>query len=86
MQGIEQKCIHNYNASVGKHGRNEDRLEDTGLDGMHKNRMDHAEVGWEGVEWIDQVRNRNQWNICALLRTLMPLLDTDKSFRLWLTL
>jgi hypothetical protein len=45
MHGIEENCIHNYNILVGKHGRNEDRLEDNRLDGMHRNRMDDAEVG-----------------------------------------
>jgi hypothetical protein len=45
MHGIEQKYIHNYNILVGKHGRNEDRLKDTGLDVMRTNRMDDAEVG-----------------------------------------
>jgi hypothetical protein len=29
------------------------------------------EIGWDGVDWIDMVQNRDQWR--ALLNTLLNL-------------
>jgi len=32
-------------------------------------RMDLREIGWEGVEWIHLVQDRNQWRV--LVNTIM---------------
>jgi hypothetical protein len=34
-------------------------------------KMDLREIGWDGVDWIDLARNRDQWN--ALVNTVMNL-------------
>jgi hypothetical protein len=26
-------------------------------------RMDLREIGWDGMEWIDQAQDRDQWNL-----------------------
>jgi hypothetical protein len=33
--------------------------------------MDHREIGWDGVDWIDLAQDRDQWS--ALVNTLMNL-------------
>jgi hypothetical protein len=33
--------------------------------------MDHREVGWDGIDWIDLAQNRDQWR--ALVSTIMNL-------------
>jgi hypothetical protein len=35
-----------------------DNLEDQDVDGM---RMDHREIGWAGVEWIQLAQDRDGW-------------------------
>jgi hypothetical protein len=32
-------------------------------------RIDRSEIGWEGVDWIHLVQDRNQWR--ALVNTIM---------------
>jgi hypothetical protein len=34
-------------------------------------KMDLREIGWDGVDWIDLVQDRNQWR--ALVNTVMNL-------------
>jgi hypothetical protein len=34
-------------------------------------KMDHGEIGWDGMDWIDLVQNRDQW--MALVNTVMNL-------------
>jgi len=34
--------------------------------------MDHREVGWEGVEWIQLTQDRDHW--WAVVNTVMSLL------------
>jgi hypothetical protein len=34
-------------------------------------KMDLREIGWDGVDWIDLVRDRDQWR--ALVNTVMNL-------------
>jgi hypothetical protein len=36
-------------------------------------RMDLGEVGWNGVDWIDVVQDRDKWR--ALVNTVMNLLE-----------
>jgi hypothetical protein len=36
-----------------------DHLEELGIDGR-KIRMDHREIGWEGVGWIHLAQDRDQ--------------------------
>jgi hypothetical protein len=33
--------------------------------------MDHREIGWDGMDWIDLAQDRDQWR--ALVNTLMNL-------------
>jgi hypothetical protein len=33
--------------------------------------MDLREIGWDGMDWIDQAQNRDQWR--ALVNTVMNL-------------
>jgi hypothetical protein len=33
--------------------------------------MDHREIGWDGIDWIDLAQDRDQWR--ALLNTAMKL-------------
>jgi hypothetical protein len=35
-------------------------------------KMDVTEIGWDGVDWIDQAQDKNQWR--ALVNTVMNLL------------
>jgi hypothetical protein len=35
------------------------------------NKMDHREMGWGGMDWIDQAQDRDQWG--ALVNTVMNL-------------
>jgi hypothetical protein len=34
--------------------------------------MDHREIGWDGMDWIDLFQDREQWK--AFLNTVMNLL------------
>jgi hypothetical protein len=34
-------------------------------------KMDRREIGWDGMEWIDVVQDRDQWR--ALVNTVMKL-------------
>jgi hypothetical protein len=34
-------------------------------------KMDHREIGWDGMDWIDLDQNRDQWR--ALVNTVMNL-------------
>jgi hypothetical protein len=34
-------------------------------------KMDFREIGWDGVDWIDLVQERNRWR--ALVNTVMTL-------------
>jgi hypothetical protein len=34
-------------------------------------RMDHREIGWGGMDWIDLAQNRDQWR--AVVNTVMNL-------------
>jgi hypothetical protein len=34
-------------------------------------KMDHRELGWGGVDWIDLAQNRDQWR--ALVNMIMNL-------------
>jgi hypothetical protein len=34
-------------------------------------KMDLREIGWDGVDWIDMVHNRDQWK--AIVDTVMNL-------------
>jgi hypothetical protein len=34
-------------------------------------KMDHREIGWDGMDWIDLAQDKNQWR--ALLNTVMNL-------------
>jgi hypothetical protein len=34
-------------------------------------RMDLGEIGWDGVDWVDQAQDRDQWR--ALMNTVMNL-------------
>jgi hypothetical protein len=34
-------------------------------------KMDLREIGWDGMDWIDLAKNRNQWR--ALVNTLMNI-------------
>jgi hypothetical protein len=34
-------------------------------------KMDHRELGWDGVDWIELAQDRNQWR--ALVNTMMNL-------------
>jgi hypothetical protein len=34
-------------------------------------RMDLREIGWDGMDWIDQAEDRDQWR--ALVNTVMNL-------------
>jgi hypothetical protein len=45
-------------------------LEDPGIDGRVI-LMDLREVGWEGIDWIDLVQDRNRWR--ALVYMVMNL-------------
>jgi hypothetical protein len=38
---------------------------------MDNIKMDHREIGWDGVDWIDMAEDRDQWN--ALVNTVMNL-------------
>jgi hypothetical protein len=33
--------------------------------------MDHTEIGWDGVDWIELAQDRDQWR--ALVNTVMDL-------------
>jgi hypothetical protein len=34
-------------------------------------KMNLTEIGWDGIDWIDLVRDRDQWN--AFVNTVMDL-------------
>jgi hypothetical protein len=34
-------------------------------------KMDHKEIGWDGVDWIDLAQSRDRWR--ALVNTVMNL-------------
>jgi hypothetical protein len=34
-------------------------------------KMDHREIGWDGVDWIDMAQDRNQWR--ALVNAVLNL-------------
>jgi hypothetical protein len=59
-----------YRISVGRHegkkplGRPRHRWKDN-------IRMDFKEIGWEGVDWMHLVQDRDQWR--ALVNTIMNL-------------
>jgi hypothetical protein len=38
---------------------------------MDNIKIDLREIGWDGVDWIDQAQDRDQWR--ALLNTMMNL-------------
>jgi hypothetical protein len=48
-----------------------DFSEDLGVDGKISIRMDLREIGWEFIEWMYLVQDREQW--WALLNTVMNL-------------
>jgi hypothetical protein len=48
-----------------------DHLEDIGVDGKIILEMDLREIGWEGVDWIHLVQERDQWR--ASVSTVMNL-------------
>jgi hypothetical protein len=39
---------------------------------MDINKMNHREIGWDGMDWIDLAQDRDQWR--ALVNTVMSLL------------
>jgi hypothetical protein len=38
---------------------------------VDNNKMDLREIGWDGMDWIDLVQDRDQWK--ALMNTVMNL-------------
>jgi hypothetical protein len=38
---------------------------------VHNIKMDFREIGWDGMDWIDLVQDRDQWR--ALVNTVMNL-------------
>jgi hypothetical protein len=38
---------------------------------VDKIKMDLREIGWDGVDWIDKVQDRDQWR--ALVNTVLNL-------------
>jgi hypothetical protein len=38
---------------------------------MDNIKMELREIGWDGVDWIDMVQNRDQWR--ALVNTVLNL-------------
>jgi hypothetical protein len=47
------------------------RKEPTGKTKMGNIKINLRETGWDGVDWIDLVQDRNQWR--ALMNTVMNL-------------
>jgi hypothetical protein len=67
QHGREEKCMCTKPWSKNLKGRS--NLEDMELDGKGTIKMDLKEIGWENVDWIHAVQDRNQWR--ALVNNIM---------------
>jgi hypothetical protein len=54
--------------------RERNHLEDPDIDWEDNFKMDHQEVGWGGMDWIDLAQDRVRWQelVNALMNLLVP--------------